>query len=90
VEVALEAQSNGDRPGRVADALGVGIGTLRRWIDASPPRLPQLRAVEVVEADCAAKMNREHRGSLVLVTAAGHRVEGLTLADAALLLESLG
>jgi hypothetical protein len=90
VEVALEAQSNGDRLGRVADALGVGIGTLRRWIEAGPSRLPRLRAVEVIEADDAGSRNRELQGSLIPVTSAGHRVEGLALADVVLLLEALG
>ncbi len=90
VDLALEAQSNGDRLGRVAAALGVGVDTLRRWIEAAPPRPIQLRAVEVVEADEVAIMNRSHREGLVLVTVAGHRVEGLALADVALLLEALG
>lgn len=90
VEVALEAQSNGDRLGWVADALGVGVGTLRRWIEAAPAQRPQLRAVEVVETDEPARLNRDFRGSLVLVTASGHRVEGLALDDVTLLLEALG
>jgi hypothetical protein len=51
VEMGLEAQSHGDRLGQVADALGVGIGTLHRWIESNPPRPPRLRTVEVVEAD---------------------------------------
>jgi hypothetical protein len=73
--------------GRIGRELGVSGSTLQRWC-AMPPQ-PALRPVRVAGV-VARKPAREcsERG-LVVVTAAGHRVEGLALADAALLLRAL-
>ena len=89
VEVALERLAKGGRLGSVADDLGVGVGTLRRWVEAVPRRGGSLRAVEVVEDKPSATEEHFSTGMLVLVTAAGHRVEGLNLGEVALLLEAL-
>jgi hypothetical protein len=44
--------------------------------------------VEIVDTDRAANaLGHDHGGKLILVTTAGYRVEGLSLAEAALLLE---
>lgn len=91
-EIATASLAHGGYLGSVATQLGVGDGTLRRWIDtAVPQRVGQLRTVEVVDTGKAAHaQGHDHGGKLVLVTAGGHRVEGFSLAEAALLLESLG
>jgi len=73
----------------VGGDLGVSAGTLRRWIEASPRRAGQLRAVEVVASTESPREDGGRREGLVLVTANGHRVEGLSLAEVALLLEAL-
>lgn len=91
-EIATASLAHGGYLGSVAIQLGVAVGTLRRWIDAAAPqRVGQLRTVEVVETGGAASvLGHDRGGRLVLVTAGGHRVEGLSLAETALLLESLG
>ena len=89
-EVALEAVDEGERLGTVARLLGVGVGTLQRWVEAEPVQGSSLRAVEVVRDDDTTMAEATPGGGLVLVTAAGHRIEGLALAEVALLLESLG
>jgi len=48
-ELASAQLSRGDRLSEVAVALGVGVGTLRRWMEAAPPGSRRLRQVEVVE-----------------------------------------
>jgi len=88
VQVALGAVGQGQRLSTVARELGVGVGTLQRWVEAVPRESGSLRAVEVVSDDAGAREQNAPDG-LVLVTAAGHRVEGLALAEVALLLESL-
>lgn len=88
VEIASEDLAGGAGLARVAGELGLGPVTLRRWIEAAAHRPRQLRPVEVVEG--ARPGEREAGESLVLVTATGHRVEGLALAEVALLLEALG
>ena len=90
VEIALATLAEGGRIGPVAKELGVGVGTLRRWTEAAPRRAQPLRVVEVVEASPAPSAEGNLEGSLVLVTVGGHRVEGLALAEVALLLETLG
>ncbi|MCB1033363.1 MAG: helix-turn-helix domain-containing protein [Acidobacteria bacterium] len=89
VEVASGQLADGWSLAAVAEALGVGIGTLRRWLDGAPSSSSSLRAVEVVGDETGPWEDSRDCG-LVLVTAAGHRIEGLALAEVALLLESLG
>ena len=89
VGVALAELRDGVRLGSVAADLGVGVGTLRRWVEATPQVEGTLRAVEVVEDRAAVSGEASRTEGLVLVTASGHRVEGLGLAEVAQLLESL-
>jgi hypothetical protein len=69
--------------------LGVSGSTLQRW--CAKPGRAMLRPVRVVRGATVrkGKSDRSDR-RLVVVTAAGHRVEGLVADDAALLLRGLG
>lgn len=90
VELAREACARGVPLGSLARMLGLGVGTLRRWLDVAGPERQQIRAVDLVaepaEASCAPRQD----GALVLVTVAGHRIEGLSLVEVSRLLEVLG
>lgn len=91
VSVARAAMERGVSLGSVAAELGVGVGTLGRWLEDSPAR--EWRAVEVVEEpEPAAERSVEasSRPGLVLITSRGHRLEGLSLEQAGILLEALG
>lgn len=91
VELARRAIAAGERLGAVAAALGVGSVTLSGWLEAPPST--EWRAVEVIEErKAAAELAREEASQrgLVLITSRGHRLEGLSLEEAALLLEALG
>ena len=90
VALALALRSQGERLGAVATALGVGVGTLQRWIEAAPHGPRRMRKVEVVETDGALISNQGSGKGLTLATASGHRVEGLALPEVVLLLEALG
>ena len=74
----------------VAKRLRVGQVTLTSWLESPPEDLPDLRPVELVESDEVPAEPIRGGGSLALVTAGGHRVEGLRLEEAALLLQALG
>lgn len=90
VALALEAVGRGEPLGTVALELGVGAMTLSRWLEAAPAT--EWRAVEVVEERVPAAGSISVPGSpgLVLITSRGHRLEGLSLEEAARLLEALG
>jgi hypothetical protein len=89
VELALAMVDQSDRLGSVASALGVGVGTLQRWMDVPSDSPARMREVEMVDAGRALVQDRSARRGLTLATASGHRVEGLALAEVALLLEAL-
>ncbi len=74
----------------VAGRLGVGVATLRRWLASPPDELSELRPVEVIDSRVELADPVQREGQLALITAGGHRVEGLELAEVALLLEALG
>jgi len=65
----------------IAQALDLPVNTVRRWSTTIGPR-PRLAPVEVVTEAAGDRP--------VLVTPAGHRVEGLSMAALAVLLERLG
>lgn len=90
VGIAEWAVTRGTSLSAVAKRLGVGPATLGRWLESPPEELPELRPVEVVERGEVVSEPSRGVGSLALVTAGGHRVEGLRLDEAALLLEALG
>jgi hypothetical protein len=82
--VAYWQQRRGDeRLQTVAASLGVSPTTLQRWARASSP--PRFRAIEVV----AAAPRAEAGPIVVVITAAGPRIEGLTVESAARLLALL-
>ena len=91
VELARAAVEAGESLGSVAGELGIGAMTLSRWLEDPPAT--EWRPVEVVEeAGIASEVAGEGtlRRGLVLITSRGHRLEGLSLEEAALLLEALG
>ena len=70
----------------IAQELGVGLDTVRRWCVSKKPSVVASRSllpVRVVESSAAS-------AKLVLVSPNGFRVEGLTLTEAASLLRALG
>jgi hypothetical protein len=72
----------------MAASLGIRPATLARWLGA--PSKAEWRAVDVVEEPERAATGAPAMAGLVLITARGHRLEGLGLEEAALLLEALG
>lgn len=90
VAVARAALGRGESLGRVARELGVGPMTLSGWMEDPPAT--EWRPVEVVEEPEASAQTAVEPSSrdLVLITSRGHRLEGLSLDEAALLLEALG
>lgn len=67
--------------------LGVSGSTLQRWC-AKAPR-PALRPVRVARVAARERVVERSERGLVVVTAAGHRVEGLDVDEAAALLRAL-
>jgi hypothetical protein len=93
---AARQRGAGRRTGEIAASLGLSLQTLRRWQvrakqreeSVSPVR--RLRPVAIVEKrDAVARVSAGSRfesAPLVLTTAGGHRVEGLSLEQMRLLL----
>jgi hypothetical protein len=73
--------------GRIARELGVSGSTLQRWC-ATPAR-PALRPVRVAGVAARGRAPERSERGLVVVTAAGHRVEGLGVGEVASLLRAL-
>lgn len=90
VRIARRQLAEGDRMGSVARQLGVRAPTLLRWLEPRDPGPQELRPVEVVESATPWTGGGRGEGHLTLVTAGGHRVEGLELSEVAELLEALG
>lgn len=86
--LARAAVEGGESLSTVGAELGIGPATLARWLE-NPPKAAW-RAVEVVEAEAEEVAPAASSHGLVLITARGHRVEGLSLEEAALLIEALG
>lgn len=88
VREALRQRRAGRSWDAVAGALGVSSSGLQRWCAgavATRGRVTLLRRVRVRPMRASAAPP----GGLVLVTAAGHRVEGLGVADAVALVRGL-
>lgn len=89
VALARMAVGQGESLGAVAAELGVGAVTLSRWMEDPPAT--EWRPVEVVEEpESVSESSSTASPGLVLITSRGHRLEGLSLDEAALLLEALG
>ncbi len=80
VEFARGRRADGASWNQIAGELGMRFETVRRWCS----RAPTMRAVEVV-ADAP-----RSGGSIAVVSPSGHRLEGLTLAEAIAVLRALG
>ena len=93
VAIARRELARDESLGSVAGRLGIGSATLGRWLEAPPTERRELRPVEVIEVEEPEGVANDPapvEGHLVLLTAGGHRVEGLLLDELALLLEALG
>ena len=88
VALAQAALGRGQDLRALAVDLGLRSATLARWLE-EPPKT-EWRAVELVEESEGATITPPGRSGLVLITARGHRLEGLGVDEAALLLEALG
>lgn len=88
--LARTARSGGASLRAISRRLGVGAGTLKGSLDAPEPGTEELRPVEIIGSGEPVESSRTGTGPLVLVAAAGHRVEGLALEEVALLLEGVG
>jgi hypothetical protein len=82
IEFAQSRRSEGVSWAAIASDIGIAFETLRRWCMAKPRPSRSMVPVRVV-ADAA-----EHTVSVV--SAGGHRVEGLTLHEAVAVLRALG
>jgi hypothetical protein len=88
VALAQAALGRGQDLRALAVDLGLRSATLARWLE-EPPKM-EWRAVELVEEPGGAPVAPPDRPGLVLITARGHRLEGLGFDEAAVLLEALG
>lgn len=89
LEIVEERLASGERLSSIAGELGVGVGTLQRWLEIAPSTAPGLRSVELVEIEQPCGLPLGAGAGLSLITAEGHRVEGLALSEVALLLSEL-
>jgi hypothetical protein len=76
-------RSDGASLREIGDEIGMSWETLRRWSTSTAESPPAFVPVEVVD---------DHRGdhALAIVTPAGYRIEGITIADAIALVRELG
>jgi hypothetical protein len=82
IEFAHERRRAGASWKQIATKLGLRFETVRRWCTSARPG-PTLKRVEVLD-DVA-----QSSAGLRLVCPSGHRLEGLTLADAITVLRAL-
>ena len=82
IEFAQSRRGEGASWVEVASEIGIGIETLRRWCMAAEPKPRAMVPVRVV-AD-------RHEVTVSVVSAGGHRIEGLTLPEAIAVLRALG
>jgi hypothetical protein len=84
LDVVRASREQGASWEQLAEQLGVSLETLRRWYVAHPPKAARrMRRVRVVG-------EQERLGGMSVVSASGHRVEGLTLDQTIALLRALG
>ena len=83
IEFARSRRDQGESWVQIADEIGIAFETLRRWCVAVEPSASRAMVpVEVVA---------EPRDRTVsIVSAGGHRIEGLTLQEAVAVLRALG
>jgi hypothetical protein len=81
---ARRRRADGATLRELASDTGICAESLRRWTTAQTTA-PKLVPIEVV-----ADWTDEQPRGLLLITAAGHRIEGLTIADTIVLVRGLG
>jgi hypothetical protein len=79
-----EARRAGRPWSEITPTLGLSKSALTRWRQSQGSREPGLRRVRVARATLPPPR------ALAVLTAAGHRVEGLSLAEAVALVRALG
>jgi hypothetical protein len=82
VAYAQEARSAGRPWSEIVAQVGLSKTSVRRWMKAPRRREAQFKPVQV-------KMPIPEKRGLVLVTASGDRIEGLTVSEATTLLRGL-
>ena|ERR1700722_5151739 len=82
IEFAQSRRGEGASWAEVAGEVGIGFETLRRWCMSAKPKRRAMVPVRVVA-------DREE-STVSVVSAGGHRIEGLTLAEAIAALRALG
>jgi hypothetical protein len=88
VAVGRRGMEGGASLSCVAGGLGIGRVTLSRWLES--PVAADWRPVEVVSEPPVAAAAVTVSEGLVWITPRGHRLEGLSVTDAAVLLAALG
>jgi hypothetical protein len=82
IEFARSRRDEGASCAEIAGEIGIGFETLRRWCMAAPPPTRAMVPVRVVA---------DRDGTAVsVVSAGGHRIDGLTLDEAIAVLRALG
>jgi hypothetical protein len=83
IEFAQSRRSEGASWVEIAGDIGVGLETLRRWCMAAAPKPSRSMVPVRVVADRAER-------TVSIVSAGGHRIEGLTLHEAVAVVRALG
>lgn len=81
-------RARGARWHDLARQLGISAESLRRWVGLESPGAPALVPVEIVAAEAGDGVGAGR--PLRLITRAGHRIEGLSIADAIEIVRVLG
>jgi len=92
IDFAKGAMASGESVEAAASALGISAMSIKRWTqryETPSPDRAQLRRVEVV-ADHQRPVVMRSDSALVVYTAAGLRIEGLTLVGLAALVRAVG
>jgi hypothetical protein len=82
IEFAQSRRGEGASWAEIAGVIGIGFETLRRWCTAARPTTRAMVPVRVV-AD-------RDEATVSVVSAGGHRIDGLTLPEAIAVLRALG
>jgi transposase-like protein len=83
IEFARSRRDQGASWMQIADEIGLGFETLRRWCIAEEPRSSRAMVPVQVVAEPSDRTVR-------IVSASGYRIEGLTLQEAVSVLRALG
>jgi len=87
---ASARRQRGARWPELARQLGISAESLRRWVGLELPGAPAVVPVEIVAAEAVDGAGAGAGRPLRLLTRAGHRIEGLSIADALEIVRVLG